>query len=139
MSAVRQITASHGERMRAQQADQLISQLGPAAGWERMITEADGSLVPIVCNEAVAGKPRADRRKGKALSWREARLCLAHAPGQLTARYAATLGDVEATGERWLDCAARAGAGTKTQIHCVGDGAAWIALPAQQRFGTQAR
>ncbi len=138
VSAVRQITESHGERMHEQQEEQLIRQLGPAAGWERMITEADGSLVPIVRNEAAFEGPSADRRKRKELSWREARLCLAHEPGQVTARYAATLGDVEATGARWLDCVARAGAGSKTQIHCVGDGAAWLALQAQQRFGAQA-
>lgn len=138
VSAVRQITEAHGERMREQQEDQLISQLGPAAGWERVITEADGSLVPIVRSAEVADGAKVDRRKRKELSWREARLCLAHQPGQLTARYAATLGDVEATGARWLDCVARAGAGSQTQIHCVGDGAAWIALQAKQSFGTQA-
>lgn len=138
LSAVREITELHGERMRAQQEDGLLRQLGPEAGWERIITEADGSLVPIVRNEAAAGAPRVDRRKRKELLWREARLCLAREPGQLTARYAATLGAVEATGARWLDCVARAGAGTKTQLHCVGDGAAWIALQAQHSFGAQA-
>jgi Uncharacterised protein family (UPF0236) len=138
VSAVREITESHGERMREQQEDQLIGHLGPQVGWERMITQADGSLVPIVRNDAAAGAVGVDRRKQKELIWREARLCLAHEPGQLTARYAATLGDVEATGARWLDCVARAGAGAKTQIHCVGDGAAWIALQAQHRFGPQA-
>lgn len=86
VSAVRAITEAHGERLRAQQEDQLIRQLGPAAGWERMITEADGSLVPIVRHAAPAEAPGVDRRKQKELSWREARLCLAHAPGQLTAR-----------------------------------------------------
>jgi len=80
--------------MRQQQEDQLIGHLGPEAGWERMITEADGSLVPIVRNDVTEGAPSADRRKRKELIWREARLCLAHQPGQLTARYAATLGDV---------------------------------------------
>ncbi len=137
VSAVRQITESHGERMREQQEDQLIERLGPEAGWERMITEADGSLVPIVRNEAAAGTPSVDRRKRKELIWREARLCLAHEPGQVTARYAATLGDVEATGRRWLDCVARAGGGSKTQIHCIGDGAAWIAIQVRHSFGSQ--
>lgn len=138
VSAVRAITEAHGERMRVQQEDQLMSQLGPGAGWERIITEADGSLVPIVRHAAADAAPTADRRKRKELSWREARLCLAHAPEQLTARYAATLKGVEATGVRWLDCVARAGAGARTQLHCLGDGAPWIALQAQQRFGSQA-
>jgi len=137
-SAARAITEAHGARMREQQEDGLIGALGPEAGWDWLITEADGSLVPIVRNDALRGAPSRDRRKGKELLWREARLCLAHEPGQLTARYAATLGDVEATGARWLDCVARAGAGSRTQIHCVGDGAAWIALQAAQRFGAQA-
>lgn len=137
-SAARQITESHGERMREQQEDRLIGQLGPEAGWDRIITEADGSLVPIVRQEAADVAPGADRRKQKELIWREARLCLAHEPGQLRARYAATLGDVESTGARWLDCVARAGAGSKTKIHCVGDGAAWIAIQARHSFGDQA-
>ncbi len=136
-SAVRQITESHGERMREQQEADLIGQLGPEAGWDWLITEADGSLVPIVRNDAASGAANADRRKRKELIWREARLCLAHEPGQVTARYAATLGDVEATGGRWLDCVARAGAGAKTRIHCVGDGAAWIGLQAERSFGAQ--
>ena len=137
-SAAREMTESHGERMRQQQEDQLIGRLGPEAGWERVITEADGSLIPVVRNDAVGEVEGADRRKRKELIWREARLCLAHEPGRVRARYAATLGDVQATGARWLDCVVRAGAGAKTQIHCVGDGAAWIALQAEQSFGQQA-
>ncbi|MBS1789628.1 MAG: UPF0236 family protein [Acidobacteria bacterium] len=69
------------------------------------------------------------------MSWRKARLCLAHEPGQVQRRYAATLAEVEAVGDRWLDCVARAGAGAETRIHSLGDCAAWIADQAERCFG----
>lgn len=141
-SAARAITQAHGERMCQQQADNLIAELGPEPGWEWMVSEADGCLIPVVANE-VCGEaleqagPAVDRRKVKQLGWREARLCLAHEPGQVEARYAATLSGVEAVGDRWLDCVARAGAGAATQIHSLGDGAAWIADQAARCFGAR--
>lgn len=140
--AARAITEHHGELMLRQQEDHLIGELGPEPGWDWMLSEADGCLIPVVNNEprarAVVGEKESavvDRRKIRELSWREARLCLAHEPGQVEARYAATLGDVEAVGDRWLDCAARAGAGVATRVHSLGDGAAWIADQAERCFG----
>lgn len=145
-SAAREITEQHGEKMREQEEDRLISELGPEPGWAWLVTEADGCLIPVVKNEiavtAAKNKKQAqkvDRRKGKELIWREARLCLAREPGRVEARYAATLGAVSAVGERWLDCVARAGAGNKTEIHSLGDGAPWIAEQVSRCFGEQGR
>jgi hypothetical protein len=145
-SAARAISERHGEQMRRQQEDRLIGELGPGPGWEWIVTQADGCLIPIVRNEpeeitagAGSAAEKGDRRKLKELVWREARLCLAHEPDQVTAhRYAATLGEVDAVGDRWRDCVARAGAGSRTQIHSLGDGAGWIADQVERCFGEQA-
>ncbi len=60
------------------------------------------------------------------MSWKEARLALAHEPGSVTPIFGATLGSVEQAGERLAVCALEAGAGSQTRIHGVGDGAVWI-------------
>jgi hypothetical protein len=133
-SAVRTITEAHGAALAEQQADARVTALGPAAGWERMLAEADGCMLPVMEPSATS----ADKRQEKTLHWKEARLCLARPLEELTPRYAATLvGQADDIGAQWLDCAARAGAGTQTRLHCVGDGADWIAGQVEQRFGTQ--
>ena len=56
---------------------------------------------------------------------------------RVTARYGACVGSVAEAGAVWLDCAIRAGAGAHTQLHGVGEGAAWIAGQMTERFGEQ--
>lgn len=137
-SAIRQQTELHGAAM-ATAAEPLWTEFGPAAGVPLLLSETDGSMVPIVTTGVDAdGKRVGDRRKGRSLSWQEARLCLAREPGQVTARYGACLGDAEQAGAVWLDCVLRAGAGRQTHVHCVGDGALWIAAQTEKRFGEQA-
>ncbi len=133
-SAARTITEAHGAALAEQQQEALATELGPEAGWERLLAEADGCMLPLV----IPSETSADKRKEKTLRWEEARLCLARPVATVTARYAATLlGEVDEVGERWLDCAARAGAGAQTQLHCLGDGASWIAGQVETRFGAQ--
>jgi hypothetical protein len=79
-----------------------------------------------------------DRRRGKRLLWKEAKLSLAHAHGSTTLVYGATLsGGVEVAGRQLLACAIAAGLGTNSQVHALGDGAVWIADQVAARFGTQ--
>ena len=138
-SAVREQTEAHGARMLQQQEQERLTELGPEPGVEWLITEMDGSLLPLVeTGINAAGEDCADQRRGRRLSWQEARLCLAREPGQVQPRYGACLGDVEAAGAVWLDCVIRAGAGARTHLHCVGDGALWIAAQVRERFGEQA-
>jgi hypothetical protein len=133
-SAARTITEAHGAEMAAQQQAALEAELGPEPGWEWVLAEADGCMLPLVKPSATS----TDKRKEKTLGWEEARLCLARPVGTVTARYAATLlGTVDEVGAQWLDCAVRAGAGTQTQLHCVGDGAPWIARQVDAQFGAQ--
>lgn len=99
-----------------------------------IIVETDGGMVPIV---EIDGK-QADKRKGRKLLWREAKIDPAHPQGSKTLVFGGTLqGDVDVAGQCLLDCAVRAGFGTDTPIHGVGDGAPWIADQIEKGFGAQ--
>lgn len=138
-SAVRHQTETHGARMLERQETERLSELGPKPGVELLITEMDGSLVPLVeTGINAAGERLKDQRGGRRLYWQEARLCLAREPEKITPRYGACLGEVEDAGAVWLDCVVRAGAGTRTHLHGLGDGALWIAGQVKERFGEQA-
>src|SRR5271166_5700710 len=91
-------------------------------------------MVPIVepCRE---GK---DKRKGKTLSWREAKLSLAHAQGSRTPVYAGGIeGGAQEAGRRLLSCAVRAGFGAGSRVHAVGDGALGIVGKIGEKLGNQ--
>jgi hypothetical protein len=47
------------------------------------------------------------------------------------------MGSVAAAGDQLTDCVIRLGGGTKTKVHCVGDGASWIVEQVERCFGTQ--
>ena len=132
-STIRAITFQHGGCLFEQQ-QQLITQLGPEAGLDRLITQTDGSMVPLV----ESSQKSRDRRKNKSLLWGEARLTLARDVKSVEPRFAATMDEAQQAGAVWLDCVKRAGAGAKTKIHCVGDAAPWILEQWRQRFGEQA-
>jgi hypothetical protein len=137
MSTVRAITEHHGAAMRARQPQG--SPWPEAPGIDRLIAEMDGSMVPRVETVAPeAGDGPRDRRKTRQLSWTEARLCLVRAPGSVTPRFGATMGSVEAAGDRLWECAVAAGAGRQTRIHGLGDGAPWITDQVDRRFGANA-
>lgn len=99
-----------------------------------IIVETDGGMVPIVEIDVT----QADKRKGKKLLWREAKISLAHPQGSKTLAFGGTLqGDVDVAGQCLFDCAIQAGFGTDTPIHGVGDGAPWIADQIEKKFGAQ--
>ena len=101
---------------------------------KEIIAQTDGGMIPIV--EPDAGQK--DKRKGKTLSWREAKLCLAHAKGSQTPVYAGTIeGGVETAGRQLFACAVRAGFGANSNVHTVGDGAPWIVSQVEEHFGAQ--
>jgi len=137
MSTVRAITEKHGAAMGAQEKQK--SHWPDRPGVAVLITEIDGSMVPVVeTAEPMPGETGVDRRKTRTLSWKEARLALAHEPGSVTPIFGATMGGVEAAGERLAVCALEAGAGSQTKFHGVGDGAVWITEQMEAQFGTQA-
>ena len=109
-----------------------------ASGLRRpIIVETDGGMVPIV-EPSSEGK---DKRKGKTLSWREAKLSLAHAQGE---PHAGLCGRNRGRGRRGrapaaLPHAVRAGFGANSRVHALGDGAPWIVGQIEPQFGDQGR
>jgi hypothetical protein len=99
----------------------------PAEGEDRVVAEADGTLLCTV-------KPGC--RKGKRpREWKEMRLLAAQAHGSCQTNYAATFQSVDEAGRRWGHCARDVGWGFNTRIHVVADGAPWIALQGDAVFG----
>ena len=129
-------------RMTEGPAQQRLETRELCQGWPQqpgcaaVVAERDGGRVPIMTPDTT----REDRRKGKPLSWKEAKICLAHAQGSRILSYGGTLqGDVGTAGRALFDCARRAGFGQATHLHAVGDGAEWIAGQIEEQFGAQSR
>ena len=132
-STIQRITFAHAQAMHESSRQDL--EFPEAPGLRKpIIVETDGGMVPIV-EPSKEGK---DKRKGKTLSWREAKLSLAHAQGSCTPVYAGSIeGGVEEAGRQLLSCAVRAGFGANSRVHAVGDGAPWIVGQIEQQFGDQ--
>lgn len=99
-----------------------------------IIAEADGTMIPIVHTT----EGQTDRRKNKTLVWQESRLSLAYSQGTIQPFYEATLGSTDVVGKQLAHCAKMVGRAIKTKIHCVGDGAPWIAEQVDKVFGDTA-
>jgi Uncharacterised protein family (UPF0236) len=136
VSSAQQITEKHGAALLQSQSLETEIPDRPGVGW--LVAQLDGCMIPIVTTAEPTPDPSLDRRKIRQLDWREARLALAHPLGSVTPVWGATLGTPDQAGQHWAHCVVRAGAGTQTRIHCVGDGASWIAEQMERRFGTQA-
>ena len=132
---IRRITYHHAQEIKKGEMRQDLNANGK--GKKQIVVEADGSLVPVVESKPNTPK-RADKRKGKQLVWKEFRLAMAYGNGEVDPIYDGTFGTVEETGDRMFECALKAGMGSQTQIHCVGDGAPWIADQNDRVFGGKA-
>jgi hypothetical protein len=135
-SVIQRITLGHAQAMHAEAEADLGAQEFPQAEGrhKEIVAEPDGGMIPIVEPDP----SQKDKRKGKMLSWREAKLCLAHAKGSKTPVYAGTIaGGVETAGQQLLECAVRAGFGANSHVHAVGDGAPWIVGQVEEQFGAQ--
>lgn len=127
VSAVRQLSLRHGKAIAA-----VADEVKPRYAAKTLITEMDGSMVPIV--QPGSGN---DRRKGKTVLWREARLCCARSADQVEPVYGVTLGSTQVAGCLWRQTAQLAGLHSKTSVHGVGDGAGWILTQFTENFGDQ--
>jgi hypothetical protein len=137
-STMQRITLGHARSLHAQAlfaVGQASQDFPETPGRHReIVAQTDGGMIPIVEPD----KSHKDKRKGKMLSWREAKLCLAHAKGSQTPIYAGTIeGGVETAGRQLFACALRAGFGASSHVHAVGDGAPWIVGQVEQQFGAQ--
>jgi len=136
-SSAQNITETHALKIR--ENEYLETEIPEQAGVERIVVEMDGSMIPIVTTDVIpSGEQSIDRRKTRQVAWKEARLSLARPLGSVETVYEAIfLGGVDDAGDRMAHCAIEAGAGENTKIHCVSDGAPWIAGQAERVFGLQ--
>jgi len=133
VSTIRNITEYHARQMESQ-AESGQREL-KTKGYEMLIGEIDGCMVPIV--EQAEGTK--DKRKGKTVHWKEARLALAHKKGSVSPKFKASFGGSAAdAGQALRDCAISAGFGKGSHLHVVGDGAPWIAEQVEDQLGRQA-
>ena len=131
-STIRRVTESHAKNI--PETHHIDETWPDEMGSEMIVVEMDGGMVPTV-EADVAQK---DRCKGKKLQWKEAKLCLAHVAGSKTLAYGGTLqGDVTEAGKQLFGCARSAGFGKQSHVHALGDGADWIALQVEEKFGDQ--
>jgi hypothetical protein len=129
-STVRRIAEGHAQKVFEVVAPEL--EWPRQAGCAVVVAETDGGMVPIVESSTTG----TDRRKGKRLFWKEAKICLAHEQGSRTPVYGGTLqGDVDQAGQQLFHCALKAGFGQGSRLHAVGDGAEWIAAQVERQFG----
>lgn len=132
---IRRLLNTHADAIREQQQGKIDTCCWPTTpGEAQIVVQMDGGMVPIV-NTDVA---QADRRQGKTLQWKELKLGIAYATGQVDAVYGGTLtGGVIEAGCHLFYCAQEAGLGCNTYVHAVGDGAPWIADQVAHQFGAQ--
>lgn len=130
-STAQAIVEEHAKHM--YEGQPVRTEVPEAAGKAVLIGQMDGSMVPIVETATGAG----DRRKGRQVKWQEARLCMVREPGRVAGRFGATMGGAEEAGKRLLTAALLEGMGSSTRMHCVGDGAVWIAEQVEKCFGAQ--
>ena len=132
-STIQRITLNHAQAIFESDRAKLDFPQEPGLH-KQIVAEIDGGMIPIVEPDA----SQKDNRKGKTLSWREAKISLAHAKGSRTPIYGGGItGGVEAAGQQLLACAVRAGFGTDSRLHAVGDGAPWIVGQIEEKFGDQ--
>lgn len=131
-SVIRKITLRHAQSMHEAQQVKGTHGCLRASGAKRIITEIDGSMVPIVeCHPDKSG----DRRKKRDCHWREARLCAARVHGEDSTVYGVNFGSAQHAGYTWSATVAKLPWASSTQLHALGDGAGWIAKQCQQCLG----
>lgn len=144
ISSERTITLRHANKMK-QQLKQEVTQANKRSnkkalttrdGSAFIVSETDGSMIPIVVHKKSSVK---DRRKSKEVMYREARLTLAHASNSATPIFSAIIGEPIDVGKHIRFCIDKAGCGGNSMVHAVGDGAPWIADQVEIQFGSQAK
>ena len=142
-SSERRKVLEHGHKIKSTLAKEVKikntkrgkQELNSKSGSSFIISETDGSMVPIV----VSKKSGKDRRKSKEVMYRELRLSMARKSSSKVGVFAATFDEVNHAGKCMRYCIDQAGCGGNSKIHAIGDGAVWIAEQVEKQFGSQAK
>lgn len=104
-----------------------------AAAFEQiLVSETDGSLIPIVETDPCKGER--DARKARKVMWKEVKLSFARGKDKTKKFYAGGICTAEESGQKMLECAILAGMKTGTYVHALGDGAPWISEQVKLKF-----
>ena len=133
-SSIRAITLGHASCMQEESITSLETCQGSTGEAVRFVGEMDGSMIPVVLIDENA---EGDKRKTRKIEWQEAKLCQVYKPGSTDKRHQATMGGPDEAGDQWLSCTIAQGFNQQSTIHCVSDGAKWIASQAKRVFGEQ--
>ena len=106
---------------------------------EVLISEVDGSMLPIINTDPPEGATNKDRRKHRKCHWKELRVSTVSNPDLAETYYGVALGEPFAVGCMMHECCQFKGMNSATHIHAVSDGAPWIADQYELHFGTQCR
>jgi len=130
-SAIRKITQKHAKAIEKYRPEKRVQKE------KLLITEVDGSMVPIV--ELGEKTENIDLRKTRKTCWKEAKLCFSRGEKKLTKTYGAIIGSPKELGKKLYACAQRTGfVKNMTYVHALGDGAPWIVDQIDDQFGSQA-
>jgi hypothetical protein len=132
-STIQRIALGHARAIFESDRDEVDFPEAPGQH-KQIVAQTDGGMIPVMTPDP----SQKDKRKGKNLSWREAKISLAHGKGSRTPVYSGGIeGGVEEAGRRLFACAVRAGFGADSRVHAVGDGAPWIVGQIEDLFGEQ--
>lgn len=142
LSSERNITMVHAKTIKEKLKKEITDKnkrsskrdLANRKGNDFIISETDGSMVPIVVTKKIAK----DKRKNKQVMYREFRLTLAYGIDSKTPTFSATFNDIDTVGKHIRYCIDKSGCGANSYIHAIGDGAPWIANQLDKQFGSQA-
>jgi len=99
-----------------------------------LISETDGSMIPIVEIDTIKDVVKGDLRKARKVSWKEVKLSFARGKDKVNRFYAGGIGTAEEAGQKMLECALLAGMKEGSYVHALGDGAPWIAEQVKLKF-----
>ena len=134
LTAVQQVTENIAKK--AQKYNTSIGK--PQKSQELIVTQLDGSMIPIVeySQPSTEEKQQGMKRK-RNCHWKEFRLCTASTTQDNETHYGVTRGTPFEAGCMMYQTAQQKGMSEDTQIHGVADGAPWIAEQYDIQFGTQ--
>jgi hypothetical protein len=137
-STTRLKVEEHAEKMKFLNESNIFK--SGAQKTAQVIGEADGGMVPLVATQkAMEGAgAKIDRRKNKKLFWKEGLLCFARGHKTVNPYFYASMGSREEVGKQLAKCSDLAGRYKETRLHCLGDGATWIAEQVESQFGSDA-
>lgn len=135
VSSAQKITENHAKIIL--QNEKIQTEITEQKGVEMIIAEMDGSMVPIVEVKNKSEKENEDLRKTRSVMWKEARLVIVRKQDEIDPIFGVTMGTVDDAGDQLANCAISIGAGIRTKVHSVGDGAGWIPDQVDRVFGNQ--